>query len=414
MNDIVITGIGAMTPVGNDRETTWRNLLHGNSGIGAITLFDPEAGATGFAGEVKGYDPAQLFDAKRAVRASRFVGFAVAAAREAVRDAGLEVTAANSDRIGVVLNSAVAGFDTIEGATRRLLTEGAVEPRSYFVPYSLANMPACEVAIDLGIHGPVTSSVLACASGLYALIEARRLILSGEADVVVCGGADAPVTPVLMSGLAAMGALSRRNDKPQHASRPFSADRDGMVLGEGAVVLVLESRAHAARRAALPYATFAGGSLTCDGFHVSAPAPEGTYAAAAMTRALAAAEVTAAEVDYLCAHGTSTPANDRIETAAVKRALGEHARTVPMSSPKSTTGHLFAAAGALNAMVCALSIRDGIVPPTINLDVADPDCDLDYVPGLAREITVETAVANAFGFGGQNCAAVFTAAHRAR
>ncbi|WP_244871058.1 beta-ketoacyl-ACP synthase II [Catellatospora sp. IY07-71] len=406
---MVITGIGAVTPVGIGRETSWRNLLAGRSGVGPVTAFDPSEFPTRIAAQVTGFDPADHLDAKRIRRSARFSQFAVVAAREAVADAKLEVDADNSGRIGVVVNAAVAGFDTVEAATRGLTAAQPVTPSSYFVPSSLTNMPACEVAIDLGVHGPVNASALACASGLYALLDARRLILAGEADVVVCGGTDAAITPVMFAGLSAMGAMSQRNDDPAGASRPFSADRDGFVFGEGAVLMVVESAEHAARRGVTPYATVAGGALTCDAFHVSAPGPDGAHATAAIGDALRRAEVHPSEVDYICAHGTSTQANDRTETRAIRAALGEAARQVAVSSPKSMVGHLIGAAGSLGAMVCALAIRDGVVPPTINLDQPDPQCDLDYVPHVARKLPVRVAATNAFGFGGQNCVVVFRA-----
>jgi len=358
-----------------------------------------------------------VLEGKRLRRSARFTHFAVAAAREAVADARLSVAtpeaaategAVAPGRVGVVINAAVAGFDTIEAATRQLLGGEGRRLSPYFVSSSLTNMPACEVAIDLGIHGPVTASALACASGLYAVVEARRLILSGEADVVICGGTDAGITPAMFAGLVSMGALSHRNEDPAGASRPFDAGRDGFVFGEGAVVLVLESVEHAVRRGATPYAAVAGGALTSDAFHVSAPDPEASYAAAAISRALDVSGVSAADVDYVCAHGTGTKANDRTETMALHAALGSAATEVAISSPKSMVGHLIGAAGALGAMVCALSIRDGVVPPTINLETPDPECDLDYVPGQARKIPVRVATADAFGFGGQNCVAVFT------
>lgn len=408
-DQVVITGFGAVTPVGNDRETTWRNLVAGRSGIAPITAFDASGLPTQIAGEVRGFDPASVLDAKRLRRSARFTHFAVAAAREAVSDAELDVGAEDPLRVGVVINAAVAGFDTIEDATRRLLalTQGRIGP--HFVSSSLTNMPACEVAIDLGIHGPVTASALACASGLYAFLEARRLILADEADVVVCGGTDAAITPVMFAGLSAMGALSKRNDEPSAASRPFDAERDGFVFAEGAVVAVVESAGHAQRRSKAAYATIAGGALTADAFHVSAPSPDGDGSQAAISGALARSEVKPEQVDYICAHGTSTKANDRIETAAIRAVFGPAAERVAISSPKSMVGHLIGAAGSLSAMVCALAIRDGVVPPTINLDHVDPECDLDYVPHRARLVEVRTAVANAFGFGGQNCVIVFTA-----
>lgn len=410
--EVVITGIGAVTPAGIGRDVTWQNLLAGRSGVGPITAFDAGALPTRIAAEVKGFDPRQYLDGKRVRRSARFSQFAVAAAREAVADAKLNIEAQDPSRIGVVVNAAVAGFDTVETATRGLLaTPEPRTPNSYFVPSSLTNMPACEIAIDLGVHGPVNASALACASGLYALLDARRLILAGEADVVVCGGTDAAITPAMFAGLVSMGAMSERNDDPQGASRPFAADRDGFVFGEGSVVLVLESAEHAGRRGVSPYATVAGGALTCDAFHISAPDPDAGYATAAIGQALQRAGVAPAELDYICAHGTSTAANDLTETRAIRAALGPAADRVAVSAPKSMVGHLIGAAGALGAMVCAMAIRDGVVPPTINLHTPDPACDLDYVPHTARQLPVEVAATNAFGFGGQNCVTVFRAPH---
>ncbi len=424
-SEVVITGFGAVTPVGNDRETTWQALLQGESGVAPITAFDSRDLAVHIAAEVKDFDPATVLTGKRLRRSARFTQLAVAAAREAAIDAGVLPAGANGprderdrvelaagvdpDRLGVVINAAVAGFDTVEHATRQVLGDvgGRISP--YFVSSSLTNMPACEVAIDLGAHGPVTASALACASGVYAFLEARRLILSGEADVVVCGGTDAAITPVMFAGLLTMGALSKYDGDPSQASRPFDAARDGFVFGEGAVAAVVESDEHAARRGARPYASVAGGALTADAYHVSAPEPTGSYAADSITAALRAAGVKPDEVDYVCAHGTSTKANDRTETAALHRAYGDAATRLAISSPKSMVGHLIGAAGALGAMVSVLAIRDQIVPPTINLHTPDPECDLDYVPNVARRMPVATTATNAFGFGGQNCVAVFSA-----
>ena len=405
---VVVTGFGAITPVGNDRETTWQALVKGVSGIDTITAFDPSGLPTRIAGEVKGFDPAALLDTKRVRRSARFSQLAIAAAREAVADAGLSLAGELADRTGVVVNCAVAGMGEIELATRKLtgLEPGRVSP--YFVSSVIPNMAACEVAIDLGVHGPVTASALACASGIYAFLEGRRLIASGEADVVVCGGTDASITPVMFAGLSTMGALSRRNDDPARASRPFDAGRDGFVYGEGAVLAVLESAEHARRRGANVYATIAGGALTSDAFHVSAPEPSAAYTAEAIRLALRRSGTGPADIGYICAHGTSTRANDRTETAAIRAAFGEHAGDVAISSPKSMVGHLIGAAGSLSAMVATLAMRDGVAPPTINLDTPDPECDLDYVPNVARPMTIDTAMVNAFGFGGQNVVAVFT------
>ncbi len=408
---VVITGIGAVTPVGNDRESTWGALCAGESGIRPITAFDASDLPVRIAGEVRGFDASELIDHRRLRRSTRVTHLSVAAAREAAADARLVVEPAEVDpgRVGVLINTAVAGMGEVEDTVHLVDERGPRRVSPYFVSSVIPNMPACEVAIDLGAHGPVIAASLACASGLHAMLQGRDLIRNGEADVVLAGGADAGIGHAMFAGLTKMGALSRRNDDPAGASRPFDADRDGFVFVEGAVVLVLESAAHAAARGAEPYAEVLGGALTADAFHVSAPAPGGEYATAAVRGALERSGRSGADVDYVCAHGTSTPINDRVETHVLHESLGEHAREVAVSSPKSMVGHLIGAAGALSAMTCALAMRDRVIPPTINLARADPDCDLDYVPGTARKTEVGTAMANAFGFGGQNCVTLFGA-----
>jgi len=406
--DPVVTGLGALTPLGLDVASMWSGLVDGRSGIGPITSFDASALPTQIAGEVHGFDAEQLLGTKRARRTARFSQLAVAAAREAVADAGLDI-AASPDRVGVVINSAVAGVPETQRAIEALIAEGPRAVSAFYVPMTIANMAACEVAIDFGAHGPVSAGVLACASGNYALLEARRLILGGEADVIIAGGADAGICAAMFAGLSNMGPLSRRNDEPERASRPFDAERDGFVFGEGAAVLVVESAAHAHQRGALIYGSVAGGALTSDAFHLSAPEPSGTFAARAIELALKRTGTRPAELDYVCAHGTGTRANDVTETRALHQALGADARRVPISAPKSMVGHLIGAAGSLAAMVCLLAMRDAVVPPTVNLEHPDPECDLDYVPLHAREISVRTAITNAFGFGGQNCVLVLRA-----
>lgn len=407
--DTVITGLGAVTPVGADVETTWQALLAGSSGIGPITRFDASGLPTRIAGEIKDFDPLAVMDAKQARRSARFSQLAVAAAVEALHDSRVPlgddglVPAGLSDRAGIVINTAVAGMGEIATAENARQASGWRSVGPTFVPSVIPNMPACQAAIRLGIHGPVTSSALACASGNAAVLEAARLIAAGEADLVLAGGTDASISPVMFAGLSAMGALSRRNNDPQAACRPFDADRDGFVYGEGAVVLVVESANHAAARGAHVYARVLGGALTSDAFHIAAPHPEGRYAAAALRQALQRSDLQPSEVDYICAHGTGTRANDRTETHALHQVLGSAAPSIPTSSPKSMVGHLIGSAGALSAMVCALAIRDHLVPPTINLQTPDPECDLDYVPNEYRPVGVEVALANAFGFGGQNC-----------
>ena len=408
-SDPVVTGIGAVTPLGLTVPETWDGLVNGRSGVSLIESFDASDLPVRIAGEVHGFDGEAVLGPKRFRRSARFSQLAVSAAREAVADAGLD-TAAESDRTGVVVNAAVAGGPETERNVRALIERGPRDLSPYFVPSTILNMAACEVAIDLGVHGPVNASALACASGTAALLEARRLILGGEADVVIAGGTDAGISRSMFAGLALMGPLSERNDAPEEASRPFDADRDGFVFGEGAVVLVVESAEHARARGADVYGAVAGGALTSDAFHISAPEPSGVHAARAIELALRNSGLAPAELDYICAHGTGTKANDASETRAIRMALGDAADGVPVSSPKSMVGHLIGAAGALSAMVCLLAIRDGVLPPTTNLHTPDPECDLDYVPLQARRATVRTAAANAFGFGGQNCVIVLRAA----
>lgn len=406
--DPVITGIGALTPLGSSAPETWRALLAGRSGVGPVTLFDAAQLPVRIAAEVKNLDPQALLEPRRARRTARVSQLAIAAAREAVADAKLDVTA-QPDRVGVVVNSAVAGVPEMQANVAALLERGPRAVSPYYVASTIPNMAACEVAIDLGAHGPVSASALACASGNAALLEARRLICSGEADVVIAGGADAGIASVMFAGLAKIGALSRQNDRPEHASRPFDADRDGFVFGEGAVLLVVESAVHARARRAPIYGTVAGGALTADAFHITAPDPSAAHAARAITLAMQRTGTAPGDLDYICAHGTGTPANDLIETRAIRRALGAQADAVPVSSPKSMLGHLIGAAGSLSAMVCLLAMRDGVIPPTINLQRPDPACDLDYVPWHTRPAQVQTALCNAFGFGGQNCVLVLRA-----
>jgi 3-oxoacyl-[acyl-carrier-protein] synthase II len=405
----VVTGVGALTPLGLSAPDTWEGLLAGRSGIREITHFDPDGLPVRIAGEVRGFDADQVLGVKRARRSARFSQLAVAAAREAVADAGLEPAAA-PERLGVVVNCAVAGVPETQVNVEAWERGGTRAVSPYYVPSTIPNMAACEVAIDLGAHGPVNASALACASGNAALLEARRLILGGEADVVVAGGTDAGIAPALLAGLSNMGPLSQRNDEPERASRPFDADRDGFVFGEGAVVLVVESAEHARARGAQAYGAVAGGALTSDAFHISAPERSGAYAAGAIRLALERTGTPPEHVDYICAHGTGTRANDAVETKAIRTALGAAADSVAVSSPKSMVGHLIGAAGALSAMVCLLAMRDGAIPPTTNLERADPECDLDYVPLTARRAPVRTALVNAFGFGGQNCVLVLQAA----
>lgn len=403
----VVTGLGAITPIGNDPEAFWRSLVEGTSGIGPITAYDASAEEVRIAAEVKGFDAATWIDFKQARRMSRFSQFAVAAAAQAIEDAGLMVTDANRDEIGVIMNTGGGGIGDVALGERVFLEQGGKRVSPFMVPMLSPSMAACQISIQNRLRGPVMTSVAACASGVQALIDAQRLIQHGDVDVVLAGGTESAILPVAFAALANMGALSKRNDDPTGASRPFDANRDGFVFGEGAAVLVVESAEHAERRGARIIAEVAGGAMTGDAFHISAPDPSGDGAARAMVRALRDAGVAPEEVDYVVAHGTSTPLNDATETKAIHSAFGAHAARLAVSSNKSMIGHTLGAAGAISALVAVCSIRDGLIPPTVNYTTADPACDLDYVPNRSRQAPVRTAIINGFGFGGQNAVAVF-------
>lgn len=403
----VVTGLGAITPIGNDAETFWRNLLAGTSGVGPITTYDPADEEVRIAAEVKGFDPATWMDFKQARRMSRFSQFAVAAAAQAIEDGGLEITDANRDEIGVIVNTGGGGIGDVAMGERTFLEQGGKRVSPFMVPMLSPSMAACQISIQNRLRGPVIASVAACASGVQALIDAQRLIEHGDVEAVLAGGTESAILPVAFAALANMGALSKRNDDPAGASRPFDAERDGFVFGEGAAVLLVESAEHAERRGARIIAEVAGGAMTGDAFHISAPDPTGEGAARAMVKALRDAGVTPEEVDYVAAHGTSTPLNDATETKAIHAAFGAHAAKLAVSSNKSMVGHTLGAAGAISAMAAVCTIRDGMIAPTINYQTPDPACDLDYVPNVARSATVRTAIVNGFGFGGQNAVAVF-------
>jgi 3-oxoacyl-[acyl-carrier-protein] synthase II len=405
----VVTGVGAITPIGNDAETFWQSLTAGVSGVARIASYDPSAEEVQIAAEVKGFDPATWIDFKQARRMSRFSQFAVAAAAQAIESSGLEVTDANRDDIAVVVNTGGGGIGDVANGERIFLEQGGKRVSPFMVPMLSPSMAACQISIQNKLRGPVITSVAACASGVQAFVEAQRLIEHGDVDVAIAGGTESAILPVAFAALANMGALSKRNAEPEKASRPFDAKRDGFVFGEAAAVLVLESAENAERRGATPIAEVAGGALTGDAFHISAPDPSGYGATLAMSRALRDAGVTAEEVDYVVAHGTSTPLNDATETKAIHAAFGDRAAQLAVSSNKSMVGHTLGAAGAISALAAVLAIRDGLVPPTINYENADPECDLDYVPNVARRMPVNAAIVNGFGFGGQNAVAVFRA-----
>jgi 3-oxoacyl-[acyl-carrier-protein] synthase II len=406
----VVTGLGAVTPIGNDAKTYWRNLLAGVSGGGPITSFDASAFDVRIAAEVKDFDPTVAMDRKMARRMSRFIHFGMGAATEAVDDSGLDFSTwpiERRDRVAVVINTGGGGMEQVTEGADVVKTRGPGQVSPFAIPALSGSMAAAQVSMRYGITGPVMTQVAACASGVIAFQDALRLIRSGECDVVLAGGSEAPLLPIAFAALGNMGALSKRNDSPETASRPFDVTRDGFLFGEGAAVCVVESAAHALERGATILAEVAGTSLTSDAFHISAPEPTGRGAAMAMTRAMADAGVTPEQIDYIVAHGTSTPLNDVTETRAIKAAFGEEAYRVPISSPKSMIGHLLGAAGAAAALAAIGAIRDGWLPPTANLNTPDPECDLDYVPLVKREHRVDTAMINGFGFGGQNAVAVF-------
>ncbi|MEW5719233.1 MAG: beta-ketoacyl-ACP synthase II [Chloroflexota bacterium] len=408
MQRVVITGLGAVTPIGLNVQDFWRNLTQGVSGVGPITQFDATNFFVRIAAEVKGFDPLVCMDAKEARRTHRSAHFAVAATHQALDDANLKISREESENVGVVINTGGGGILELEKATPILAQKGPGRISPMVVPNTMANAPACLVSIHTGARGPVVTSTSACASGSQALLEAMHILQRGEVETIIAGATEAALTPVALASFANAGALSHRNAEPTRASRPFDSERDGFVMGEGAVVMILETEAHARKRGARIYAQVIGGALTGDAHHITAPDPEGDGARRAMRNACKFAGVKPEEIDVLYAHGTSTPLNDAMETKAIKAAFGEHAYRLAISATKSMIGHLVGAAGAASALAAVLSIRDHRVPPTINLEHPDPACDLDYVPNVARQMDVRVAMVNAFGFGGQNAVVVLS------
>ena len=406
----VITGLGAIMPNGNDFPTYWANLQAGVTGTRTIQGFDTSNQQVHIAAEVIGFEPSSVMDAKMARRMSRFVHLAIGAGQEAVRDSGIDFAAMSPDeldRVGVVMNTGGGGIEEIIDGTHVHDGKGPRFVSPFAVPALSGSMGACMLSMEYGLTGPVMTQVAACATSVITFHDALRLIKTGECDVVLAGGSEAPIVPMGVAALANMGALSKRNDSPETASRPFDATRDGFVLGEGAGVVVVESLAHALARGATPIAEVLGGALTADAFHISAPEPTGRGQTRAMTSALRNSEVAPDEVDYIVAHGTATALNDVTETRAIKAAYGEHAYKVAISSPKSMIGHLVGAAGIASALAGIGAIRDGVIAPTANLHTPDPECDLDYVPLTARRAKVDTVAVDGFGFGGQNAVAIF-------
>ena len=401
---VVITGIGVVSPVGKDLPSFWESLKAGRSGIGRISAFDTENFDCQIAGEVRGYDPVPYYKTPKDVRRTdRYTQLAMGAAKMSLEDSGLDLAAVDLDRTGVMIGSGVGGLATMETQVGQMLIKGPDRTSPFMIPMMISNMASGFISMEYGLRGPNMAIVTACATANHCMGEAWRIIKFGDADVMLTGGSEACIVPVGIAGFAAMRALSVRNDEPERASRPFDKDRDGFVMGEGAGVIILEEYEHAKKRGAKIYCEVTGYGLTADAYHMSAPSPDGEGAARCMAMAMKHAKVNPEEVDYINAHGTSTPVGDVCETKAMKRTFGEHAKKgLAVSSTKSMTGHLLGAAGAVEMAACVMAMRDSILPPTINLDNPDPECDLDYVPNKAREKKVKIAISNSFGFGGHN------------
>ncbi len=406
---VVVTGLGAIHGLGHDVESFWASLLAGKSGVDRVTHFDPSNYACQIGAEVRDWDPALHMDPKEVRRNDRYMHLGFVAAKQAVRDSALDMAREDGDRVGVIIGSGIGGMQTYETQLRILWDRGPRKVSPFTIPALIGNICSGLVAIEYGARGPNFGMVSACATGTHSIGEAAHAIRRGDADVMIAGGSEATVTSFAYASFGAMKAMSTRNHEPQKASRPFDLGRDGFVMGEGAGILVLESLAHARARGARIYCEFVGYAATCDAFHITQPDPEGKGLSLAMTRALASAGLQPHDIDYINAHGTSTPYNDKFETLAIKKVFGDHARKVAISSTKSMTGHLLGAAGGIEAVICAKTIQTGEIAPTINLDVPDPDCDLDYVPNVKRAARVRIALSNNLGFGGQNAAAIFRA-----
>ncbi|NCG16501.1 MAG: beta-ketoacyl-ACP synthase II [Synechococcales cyanobacterium H12SWP_bin.12] len=404
---VVVTGLGAVTPIGNTVADYWEGLTSAKNGVEAITLFDAAQHACRFAAEVKNFDPSGFIEPKDAKRWDRFCKFGVVAAKQALADSGLKITPDNAHRIGVSIGSGVGGLLTMETQAHVLKDKAPGRVSPFTVPMMIPNMATGLAAIALGAKGPSSAVATACAAGSNSIGDAFQLLQLGKADAMICGGAESAITPLGVAGFASAKALSFRNDDPSTASRPFDKTRDGFVIGEGSGILVLETLAHAEARGATILAEIVGYGTTCDAHHITSPTPGGVGGAAAMRLALDDGGIAAESVDYVNAHGTSTPANDSNETAAIKSALGSRAKDIPVSSTKSMTGHLLGGSGGIEAVACVLALRNGVVPPTINYNNPDPECDLDVVPNTARELTLGTVLSNSFGFGGHNVCLAF-------
>ncbi len=404
---VVVTGCGMITPIGIGVEKTWNGLISGISGIGKITQFDASAFPTQIAGEVEGFNPEDYIEQKEIKKMDRFIHFAIASAKMALNDSGLKIDETNAERVGVIVGSGIGGLHTIERYHSVLIEKGPKRITPFFIPMLVVNLASGQISIIVGAKGPNSAVATACATGSHAIGDAYKIIQRGDADVMIAGGAEAVITPLGVGGFNAMKALSTRNDEPQKASRPFDKDRDGFVMGEGAGILILERLENAVSRGAKIYAEIVGYGMTADAYHITAPSPGGEGAARCMTVALKDGKIDPAEINYINAHGTSTKFGDELETNAIKKVFGSHAYQIAVSSTKSMTGHLLGAAGGVEAIIAILSTYNNHVPPTINLDSPDPECDLDYVPHTSRQMTVNYAITNSFGFGGTNACLIF-------
>jgi len=403
---VVITGLGIITPIGNNKEVFWNNLVKGTSGVARVTRFDVSDYSSKIAGEIKNFDPQDVIERKELKRKDLFCQYALVSANQAVIDAGIELEKENLERVGVIVASGIGGLSTWEEQHNRLLSKGPSRISPFFIPSMIVNTAAASIAIKFGFKGPNFATSSACASSGHAIGEAYETIKSGRADVMLTGGSEATITPLALAGFCVMRALSTRNDEPEKASRPFDRERDGFVMSEGAGILVLEELEHAKIRRAHIYCEFIGYGASDDAFHITAPDGEGRGAVLSMGTAIENARLNVADIDYINAHGTSTPLNDKIETKAIKSLFGERARKIAVSSNKSMIGHMLGASSASELIATVLTIKNNIVPPTINYEFPDPDCDLDYVPNEARELVVKTAISNSFGFGGHNATLV--------
>jgi 3-oxoacyl-[acyl-carrier-protein] synthase II len=404
---VVVTGIGLVIPNGIGVKTAWKNICEGRSGIGPLTRFDANGFETRIAGEVKGFNPELYIEKKEIKKMDLFIQYALAATQEAIEDAQLKITPENSEQIGVIVGTGLGGLPTLEKYHKILLEKGPGRITPFFIPMLIANLASGHIAIQFGAKGPNTCVVTACATGAHCIGDAFRAIVYGDAEAMIAGGTEANITPLTVGGFNAMKALSTRNEEPERACRPFEKNRDGFVIAEGAGILILEELGFALKRNAKIYGELVGYGYTGDAYHITAPPPDGDGAARCMRMAIKDAGLRPEEIDYINAHGTSTPLNDLTETLAIKAAFGEYAKKVPISATKSMTGHLLGAAGSTEAIFTILAIRDGIIPPTINYEEPDPECDLDYVPNVARQKSLNVAMSNAFGFGGTNAVLVF-------